>query len=176
MPPRNRSVRCLRLPMPLYAFASHSCAMVCLRTGSHALAMPSHIIASPVLAAAMQVLAAAWPLGSMLLLCCAVRAWPLSSVPCLRSVVLVRASASHGFYLPCRRRSVRHAESLCPRLALLIYAVAWCCAASQVHATPQLSAFFRRSAKSSFSISPICSQTNLPLPEFLQHPSPLITP
>ena len=95
-PPLNRSVRCLRLPMPLYAFASHSCAMVCLCIESHVLAMPSHIIASPVLATASR-------LDAMLLLCCAVRSWPRTDVPCRRSVVLVHASASHGFYLPCHR-------------------------------------------------------------------------
>ena len=159
-PPRNRSVRCHCRPLHIFALASHSCAMVCLRTGSHALAMPSHIIASPVLAVAYPGFSTACHLGAMLLLCCAVRAWPRTDVPCLRVSRLLLA-------MPSQR--IAH-----PRAA-----VAWCCAASQVHATPQLRAriaFFWSSSRSSFSISPICSQMNFPLPELRQHPRPESTP
>ena len=152
-PPLNRSVRCHCRPAPTNALPLPVIAALWFASASNLMSWPCRRTSSPRPSLPP-------PLVSMLCFSSAVLSVRGPSVLC-------PASASHRFYLPCLSPAVPvHA----------VHAVAWCCAASQVHATPQLSAFFRRSAKSSFSISPICSQMNFPLPEFRQHPSPLITP
>lgn len=121
------AVRCMSLPWPVIAAlwvasASNLMSWLCRRTSSPRPSLPP-------------------PRGAMLFFSPAV-------LSVRGPAHLCPAAASHGFYLPCHRGSLHHAESPCLCRALLVVtlppqrsarpcaAAAPRCGSSQVHATP----------------------------------------